>query len=315
MINNGVCEDENNIEECDFDGKDCVLKNKYSNCTFFDWINDGECDLINNNQECGYDGKDCEKQNLWPNCTYRHLIDNGECDKVNEKNADCNFDGEDCKWSSCPHKDWINDGVCDISTFILECNFDGDDCMTNTFNGTRARQNHLLWPNCIHPQRINDGKCDTLNNIKECNFDGQDCTTSNSSTPSPDLEDSTTPKSFDCSSCSRVKVYYESLTDKYNYKPSIFGHYKQTNQIINGHTYYESEHENQKYGIWMCSNKWHLEDAVHKGNCNAWAYNLDQKSCILDVDPTKWLLYEGFSSWKNANSNLKVKCSEWSLNL
>ena len=75
----------------------------------------GECDLINNNQECGYDGKDCEKQNLWPNCTYRHLIDNGECDKVNEKNADCNFDGEDCKWSSCPHKDWINDGVCDSS--------------------------------------------------------------------------------------------------------------------------------------------------------------------------------------------------------
>ena len=148
-----------------------------------------------------------------------------------------------------------------------------------------------------------------------CNFDGQDCTTSNASTPSPDLEDSTTPKSFDCSSCSRVKVYYESLIDEYNYKPSIFGHYKLTNQIINGHSYYESEHENQKYGIWMCSNKWHLEDAVHKGNCNAWAYNLDQKSCILDVDPTKWLLYEGFSSWKNANSNLRVKCSEWSLNL
>ena len=74
----------------------------------------GECDLVNNFDYCNFDGKDCERQNRWPNCTYKHLIDNGECDKVN-KIADCNFDGEDCKWSSCPHKDWINDGVCDSS--------------------------------------------------------------------------------------------------------------------------------------------------------------------------------------------------------
>ena len=80
-ISNGVCNPENNREECEFDGGDCCPQS----CVFgpgfclgqseetcldplgqcdtggapIEWVGDGICDFILNNEGCDYDGGDC----------------------------------------------------------------------------------------------------------------------------------------------------------------------------------------------------------------------------------------------------------------
>ena len=78
-IGDGLCEDENNVPQCDYDGGECcgiVDKKHCKECkckdpsfgppkrTFPDkciheWIGDGLCEDENNVPECDYDGGDC----------------------------------------------------------------------------------------------------------------------------------------------------------------------------------------------------------------------------------------------------------------
>ena len=73
MIGNGYCNDETNIEECNFDGGDCcgnANTDKCYNCTCFyeevckagitpSLVGDGFCNDETNIIECDYDGGDC----------------------------------------------------------------------------------------------------------------------------------------------------------------------------------------------------------------------------------------------------------------
>ena len=88
-FNDGYCDDENNNEECGWDGKDCCgidvdttycttcacLDPQYhnpnvtssppsENCGSPQWFDDDFCDDDNNNEECGWDGEDCCGDNV-----------------------------------------------------------------------------------------------------------------------------------------------------------------------------------------------------------------------------------------------------------
>ena len=76
-IEDGLCQDENNVELCMFDGGDCCLsevdttqcsecqchteKDDFDPCPDGDKIGDGDCNVSNNNSVCSFDGRDCSR--------------------------------------------------------------------------------------------------------------------------------------------------------------------------------------------------------------------------------------------------------------
>ena len=58
LVGNGVCNDESNNADCNFDGGDCTPTTTTGGCNS-GWIGDNYCDDINNNMGCSYDGGDC----------------------------------------------------------------------------------------------------------------------------------------------------------------------------------------------------------------------------------------------------------------
>ena len=51
MVDDGICNDENNNIECEYDGGDC--------CSNPDMVDNGICNDETNNIGCEYDGGDC----------------------------------------------------------------------------------------------------------------------------------------------------------------------------------------------------------------------------------------------------------------
>ena len=79
-IGDGICDDDSNTPECDYDGGDCCTDTeqthceeclckitdssseehgKPQSCLHHEWIGDGVCDDENNIPECDFDGGDC----------------------------------------------------------------------------------------------------------------------------------------------------------------------------------------------------------------------------------------------------------------
>lgn len=85
-----VCRDPNS--ECDVDPRG----SKYTNCSgAMNDLEDGYCDQRNNIDDCGYDGGDCSS--YLPSCAggYTEGLGDEFCDLVNNI-EECNFDGGDC---------------------------------------------------------------------------------------------------------------------------------------------------------------------------------------------------------------------------
>lgn len=116
LIGNKICEFRSyNIEECGFDGGDCIdFNEKYPNCTveYPSYIGDGICRGGEyNTEECGWDGGDCiDFHTKYPNCTveYPSYIGDGYCSIddffcLEENNCrhynteECGWDGGDCE--------------------------------------------------------------------------------------------------------------------------------------------------------------------------------------------------------------------------
>ena len=130
IVGDGFCDDETNIDVCNYDGGDCCLLNKNidhcKECNCFlqatcaagfppSSVGDGICHDEYNNADCKYDGGDC--------CL---------TDKNTAYCMECNcFQKETCSVWVHP---LVQDGICNDETNIPECDFDGYDCCNNTVN-------------------------------------------------------------------------------------------------------------------------------------------------------------------------------------
>jgi hypothetical protein len=124
LVGNGLCNDETNNANCNYDGGDCCVVNSITDycyqclCHFLEicaagyhpLVGNGFCNDNTNTAECDYDGGEC--------CGY-------------------NVNMEQCTECKCSHQEtclagvnhaFIGDGVCNDETNIAECNYDGGDC-------------------------------------------------------------------------------------------------------------------------------------------------------------------------------------------
>ena len=173
-------------------------------------INDGICDDFLNNQECCFDFEDCvliEYLNYVPRFDKRvgalqkkllldtkpeidfevsGLLSNQFCDKtfvdcysqmIHVSNFGRGGGGMQCD-SSCPYpNDRIGDHICDEEIYAEKfCCHDKGDC--SLFDVTTTKEEFSLCPTCPEERRLNlrDGICDESNRNEECCFDLGDCT-------------------------------------------------------------------------------------------------------------------------------------------
>ena len=185
----------------------------FEGCPHPHWIGDGFCDDENNNDDCSFDGGDCCGSSVstmfcseclclqFATCgSSRTLIGNGVCnDETN--NADCNFDGGDCcdynidkhNCSECVcyhsetceaglHHKWVGDGYCNDETNILQCYFDGGDCCGNCINEDQCSECNCIGGvsdnGLISNILVGNQVCNDETNTPECNYDGGDCCSS-----------------------------------------------------------------------------------------------------------------------------------------
>ena len=154
-IQNGWCDDNNNSEECLYDGGDCC-----------------PCSCINGlPHTCGINDFFCRDPNsgcvdphidMYPTCTDGNIQDigDGQCDE-NNNNERCGFDGGDC--CECTR---IGEGS--SSTFLM-CVDPSAAC----FDPAAV----ALQTNCTsgYITNIGNGWCDVENNNEGCLYDGGDC--------------------------------------------------------------------------------------------------------------------------------------------
>ena len=105
FVGDGVCNDETNIADCNYDSGDCCGYN----------INSEHC------TECT-----CFHQETCLAGVTHVFVGDGVCnDETN--NVECSYDGGDC----CPNPNMVGDAICNDETNHLGCNYDGGDCCVN----------------------------------------------------------------------------------------------------------------------------------------------------------------------------------------
>ena len=127
LVNDGVCQDISNIEECAWDGGDCcqLLPISLLNCY------DCECHL-----DPDLNLQPCHKTNFQGNgiCdddlnTFQCEFDHGDCCLTNDTHPGVFDTCIECICHGCPYEiEMVGDGYCDDSTNNAMCNYDGGDC-------------------------------------------------------------------------------------------------------------------------------------------------------------------------------------------
>ena len=172
LVENSVCNDETNDENCDYDGGDCCLLSRNDeHCSECDchhqetcaagflhgWVGDGYCHDETNNPDCNYDGGD------WCGpCVVTQFCSECECRG--------NVTGNGISSPS------VGDGICNDETNNGECNYDGGDCCWNV-NTDYCSVCMCHNPECVPGVNdlVGDGYCNDETNIGDCHFDGGDC--------------------------------------------------------------------------------------------------------------------------------------------
>ena len=152
------CDDENNNEECNWDGGDCcgyyVNTNYCYNCECLDpnfndtllpngciipsWAGDNSCDDINNNEECNWDGGDCCGFNVNTNyCYYCECLDPSFNDLLPITIS---------PYIGCLFPSWAGDNYCDDENNYQGCDFDGGDCCGDNVNTSYCYDCECLDP-------------------------------------------------------------------------------------------------------------------------------------------------------------------------
>ncbi len=167
QIQDGVCQNELDIEECCFDGGDC--SNPIYRCptcsirlqSIHNWMGDGFCDSELDRPECCHDLNDCN----------RKMVNSLEDLPTNI-----------CTTCPIAHHNHLEDGLCDRYLFNSDCCFDGSDC-DGVEHSNLCHQRLLLQdicPTCTEPgafyqKRFSDGICDGVFKSPECCYDNNDC--------------------------------------------------------------------------------------------------------------------------------------------
>ena len=140
-IGDGICDDECNFEEYEFDQGDCC------NNTNTDWdmeCEECECKIKINIDPCqedqigdGYCHDECNDS--------AHNFDGGDCCRIDVFDFDYDWFGfcEECKCKEKPicQESKIGDGYCHDECNVFAHNFDGGDCCT----GDNSRFTKLDW--------------------------------------------------------------------------------------------------------------------------------------------------------------------------
>lgn len=211
---------------------------------YIPYIDDGYCDQNNNIEYCGYDGGDCCTCTCVDNIYYMCGVNSYDCRDpsvpeacVNESfyfdPTDSNDDfiytygpayTSDSEYVNCSTAGgivgYVGDGFCDSINVIEECDYDGGDCCSCTCNDTIFScgvagydcQDPAVSPVCVNESNsftppsydyyddflyysssvspdefpfchevggiapyIGDGKCDVSNSNVYCGYDGGDC--------------------------------------------------------------------------------------------------------------------------------------------
>ena len=113
--------------------------NKFSEkwCCKFDLMHNGICDQINNVRECNYDALDCCSANDVSNCKLPErcaidLVKNNKCD-IALNISECLYDFGACLQpldilSLMCNSLILGDHICDLENYFPECDFDQGDC-------------------------------------------------------------------------------------------------------------------------------------------------------------------------------------------
>jgi len=160
----GNCDDNNNLQTCNWDGGDCCGPNigtaYCTECKCLDpnyvapttqapkcgneaWKGDGNCDDVNNNVGCGYDGGDCCEQSLGS------LVKKNYCHKCK-----CIDPDNQCvlKKNKCGGAEHKADGHCDDYNNNCGCDYDGGDCCAQSVTGGKVLKDYCSDCKCKDPQ-------------------------------------------------------------------------------------------------------------------------------------------------------------------
>ena len=98
------------------------------------------------------------------------------------------------------------------------------------------------------------------------------------------------------------------LNEIYTKFSFVYGNYTMSPSLINGRTYYISDFNNGKYGIWWCieKNQWVIGTTFVKGTCVGFIYTNEMNVCINNIG-YKWL-YLDSEKWFMAGDSLKILC-------
>jgi hypothetical protein len=135
LVGNGVCEDETNNQDCNYDGGDCCVVNantvSCSECVchlidtcaagYHPLVGNGFCNDDTNIAECDYDGGDCCSNSEFVANGFTNIVCDGIChDETNH--LGCNYDGGDCCLMNV-NTDSCSDCNCLASGFIMSPGF------------------------------------------------------------------------------------------------------------------------------------------------------------------------------------------------
>ena len=139
-VGDNFCDDENNLEACDYDGGDCCLEHKYEldddekkdlKTVWNRFCEECQCKDPGNFQKIPFLSSFIRKSILSAHktCNYE-TINDGTCDEINNI-LECEFDGGDCFLAFdpvCEYQNWYDDGYCDPENNLYQCHWDGGDC-------------------------------------------------------------------------------------------------------------------------------------------------------------------------------------------
>ena len=189
LTNNGRCDDQANIPDCDYDTNECCGPGNYdfcreckcldpkkvhlprqvdTSCKHWAVKGNGYCDDEANILGCDWDGGDCCGD---------HVV-KGKCDI-----CACKEDTAASEFVQC-ERTLMFDGLCDVRNQHHQCSYDGFDCCLNEIGEVdpemcpsfKICQTHLF----------ENGQCDQANNKASCLYDLGECSYLDDSIPNVD---------------------------------------------------------------------------------------------------------------------------------